>query len=88
MAIVIYISTVSGNQTVRRCLINLDKVRIQFVNYRKSQQQITDVLTAKKVPFETVDVAADEKGKERMKLVSGKATVPQVHVDGKFKGVS
>jgi glutaredoxin-related protein len=35
-----------------------------------------------------IDVAADEKAKEQMKAISGKALVPQVHVNGKFKGVS
>ena len=34
-----------------------------------------------------MDIAADEEGKEDMKKASGKGTVPQVFVDGKFKGV-
>jgi glutaredoxin-related protein len=34
------------------------------------------------------DVAADERFKDEMKAASGKATVPQVFVDGKYKGVS
>jgi glutaredoxin len=34
-----------------------------------------------------VDIAADEFAKEDMKKGSGKGTVPQIFVDGKFKGV-
>jgi glutaredoxin len=45
-------------------------------------------LDAKKVKYVLKDIAADEKAKDEMKDGSGKAVVPQIFVDGKFKGVS
>ena len=39
------------------------------------------------MPFKLVDVAADEKAKEFVKSQSGTAVVPQIYVDGKYKGV-
>jgi glutaredoxin len=44
-------------------------------------------LDAKKVAYDTVDIAADEKAREHMRAVSGKALIPQIFVDGKYKGV-
>ena len=58
-----------------------------LVKVKKWQMQIQSVLESKKVPFELVDVAADEKARDHMRKVSGKSAVPQVFVDGKFKGV-
>ena len=46
------------------------------------------VLDSKQLDFEKLDVAADEDAKEQMRAGSGKALVPQIFVNGKFKGVS
>ena len=45
------------------------------------------VLDSKQLDYEKLDVAADEDAKERMRAGSGKALVPQIFVNGKFKGV-
>lgn len=45
-----------------------------------------DILEAKKVAFELKDVSADEEAKEFMKQTSGKALVPQIFIDNRFKG--
>lgn len=49
-----------------------------------------DLLTAKKIPFKSVDVSLkeNEAEKEAMQQKSGKSTIPQVFVDGQFRGVT
>ncbi|KAI3640625.1 hypothetical protein MIR68_001503 [Amoeboaphelidium protococcarum] len=56
------------------------------MSIKKNQQAVLNVLDGKKVPYKLVDVAADEKARVEMKQKSGKATLPQVFVDGQFKG--
>jgi monothiol glutaredoxin len=38
------------------------------------------------VPFETVDVLADQEVREAIKVYSNWPTIPQVYLDGKFVG--
>ncbi|TPX44109.1 hypothetical protein SeMB42_g04435 [Synchytrium endobioticum] len=52
---------------------------------KKQHTRIQDILYARKIEFVEVDVAADEKAKDYMKAKSGKATLPQIFVDGNYK---
>lgn len=49
-----------------------------------------NLFAAKKIPFTLVDIslAENESAKVDMASKSGKNTLPQVFVDGEFKGVS
>ncbi|KAJ3088944.1 hypothetical protein HK102_007574 [Quaeritorhiza haematococci] len=52
---------------------------------KKKQMRVQDILLAKKIEFDLVDVAADEEGKLYMQRKSGKTLLPQIFVDGEFK---
>ncbi|KAJ3125210.1 hypothetical protein HK098_000521 [Nowakowskiella sp. JEL0407] len=53
---------------------------------KKKQTRIENIFHARKVDFTFVDVAADEDAKVFMQTGSGKTTIPQIFVDGKYKG--
>ncbi|TPX71708.1 hypothetical protein SpCBS45565_g00777 [Spizellomyces sp. 'palustris'] len=53
---------------------------------KKQQTRVQDILAARKVEYEMVDVAADEDAKDYMYRKSGKNTLPQIFVDGEYKG--
>ncbi|KAJ1667332.1 hypothetical protein IW140_001935 [Coemansia sp. RSA 1813] len=66
----IYGSTVSGNRT-----------------YKKQAKELFIMLEANEIDFEFICIAADEKAKSYMRRKAlGKMTIPQVYVDGEFKG--
>ncbi|KAI9007217.1 thioredoxin-like protein, partial [Gaertneriomyces semiglobifer] len=54
---------------------------------KKQQSRVQDIFAARKIQFDLVDVAADEEAKEFMQRKSGKNTLPQIFVDGEYKGV-
>jgi len=55
---------------------------------KKNQQWVESVLTINKIPFEFVDVAADEEQKKFMKRRNlGAQGLPQIFVDNEFVGV-
>ncbi|KAI8927948.1 thioredoxin-like protein [Entophlyctis helioformis] len=53
---------------------------------KKAQTRIEDLLAAFKLPYELIDIAADEDAKAYMQAKSGKAVIPQIFVDGEYKG--
>ncbi|KAJ2859078.1 hypothetical protein GGI22_003101 [Coemansia erecta] len=66
----IYGSTVSGNRT-----------------YKKQAKELFIMLEANEIDFEFICIAADEKAKSYMRRKAlGKMTLPQIFVDGEFKG--
>ncbi|KAI8912698.1 thioredoxin-like protein [Gorgonomyces haynaldii] len=56
------------------------------VKIKKEQTRVQDLLKAKGIEYELVDLAQDDKAKEYMKSKSGKTVIPQIFVDGEFKG--
>ncbi|KAI8918516.1 hypothetical protein DFJ77DRAFT_455885 [Powellomyces hirtus] len=54
---------------------------------KKQTTRVQDILAARKVAYDLVDVAADEDAKEYMQRKSGKNALPQIFVDGEYKGV-
>ncbi|KAJ3152023.1 SH3 domain-binding glutamic acid-rich-like protein 3 [Geranomyces variabilis] len=54
---------------------------------KKAQTRVQDILAARKVEFELVDVAADEDAKDYMQSKSDKNALPQIFVDGEFVGL-
>ncbi|KAI8804092.1 thioredoxin-like protein [Cladochytrium replicatum] len=54
---------------------------------KQSQARIEAILNARKVAFSVVDVAVDEEAKLYMQGKSGKTVLPQIFVDGEFKGL-
>jgi glutaredoxin-related protein len=53
---------------------------------RKDTTRVQDILTANKVEFEMLDVASNQDHKEYMQQKSQKKILPQIFVDGEFKG--
>ncbi|KAJ1992482.1 hypothetical protein GGI25_000154 [Coemansia spiralis] len=67
----IYGSTVSGNRI-----------------YKKQAKELFIMLEANEIDFEFICIAADEKAKSYMRRKAlGNMTIPQIHVDGEFKGL-
>ncbi|KAJ3281131.1 hypothetical protein HDU76_009004 [Blyttiomyces sp. JEL0837] len=56
------------------------------VKVRKDTSRIVDILTAKKIPFQQIDVSIDEDAKLFMQSVSQKNTLPQIFSNGQYKG--
>ncbi|CAG8542761.1 1180_t:CDS:2 [Paraglomus occultum] len=55
---------------------------------KKNQEWVQTVLTIHKIPFEFVDVAADEDALKYMKRRNrGAVGLPQLFTDGEFKGL-
>ncbi len=57
------------------------------IKVRKDTTRVQDILSARKVEFELVDVTQDN-NKNWMKEQSGKSDLPQIFVDGKFVGLA
>jgi glutaredoxin-related protein len=55
---------------------------------KKDTQNLKWLLEKKDVAFEMVDVARDPVARGTIKKKSGKNTLPQLYVDGKYVGVS
>ncbi|KAJ3031202.1 hypothetical protein HDV00_008485 [Rhizophlyctis rosea] len=53
---------------------------------KKKQSRVQDIFAARKVEYDLVDVAADEDAKDYMQSKSGKNSLPQIFVDGEYKG--
>ncbi|KAJ3275558.1 hypothetical protein HK104_003866 [Borealophlyctis nickersoniae] len=53
---------------------------------KKAQSRVENILKARKVEYDLVDVAADEEAKDYMQSKSGKNSLPQIFVDGEYKG--
>ncbi|RKP26195.1 SH3-binding, glutamic acid-rich protein-domain-containing protein [Syncephalis pseudoplumigaleata] len=54
---------------------------------KDAQARIHTVFTTQDIPYEFVDLAADEEGKLYMRRKNGGATeLPQIFVDGEFRG--
>jgi len=53
---------------------------------RKETSRTQDILSAKKIAFEMVDVAVED-NKNIMQKISGKTAIPQIVVEGEFKGL-
>lgn len=70
--VIVYVSSVAGN-----LLVN------------KAQERVERILQARKVVFKTVDISLPENNdaKEYMQQKSGKKVLPQIFVDGEFKGL-
>ncbi|ORY08315.1 thioredoxin-like protein [Basidiobolus meristosporus CBS 931.73] len=53
------------------------------------QQRLESILNSRKIPFEFVDIAADEKARNYMKRKNLNKTteLPQIFVDGEFRGI-
>lgn len=56
------------------------------VKIRKETTRVNDILSARKVQFEKIDVT-QENHKDVMLKESGKNELPQIFVDGVFKGL-
>ncbi|TPX57794.1 hypothetical protein PhCBS80983_g03572 [Powellomyces hirtus] len=74
--VTLYYSSVSG-------ALQPSGVRSQV---KKQTTRVQDILAARKVAYDLVDVAADEDAKEYMQRKSGKNALPQIFVDGEYKG--
>ncbi|KAH6584285.1 hypothetical protein BASA61_003378 [Batrachochytrium salamandrivorans] len=57
-----------------------------MVKVRKAQSRIQDLLAAHKVPYTMIDVAAEEDAKRYMQSKSGTNIIPQIFLDGEYKG--
>lgn len=74
-------------------LINHNKIMV-FMKGNKLMPQcgfsnnVVQILNTLGVPFETVDVLADEDIRQGIKEYSSWPTIPQVYVDGQFVGGS
>ncbi|CAG8643144.1 thioredoxin-like protein [Gigaspora rosea] len=56
---------------------------------KQNQMSIESILNANKIPFTFIDVAADETHLKYMKRKNGgKKDMPQIFVDGEFKGTT
>eukprot|EP01113_Clastostelium_recurvatum_P033796 TRINITY_DN450_c0_g1_i1.p1 TRINITY_DN450_c0_g1~~TRINITY_DN450_c0_g1_i1.p1 ORF type:complete len:102 (-),score=39.26 TRINITY_DN450_c0_g1_i1:85-357(-) len=53
---------------------------------KKDQTALKSLLEAKRVKYEEYDIASDQARKEEMQQRSGKTTIPQLFIDGKFVG--
>lgn len=53
---------------------------------KKEQGYMQDALSAKKIPYTFVDIAADSAQKAHLFSVSPVRTLPQLFVDGVYKG--
>ncbi|KAL2914377.1 hypothetical protein HK105_206149 [Polyrhizophydium stewartii] len=53
---------------------------------KKAQTRIQDLFAAHKVAYDLIDIAADEEAKLFMQRKSGKTVIPQIFVDGEYKG--
>ncbi|KAI9099403.1 thioredoxin-like protein [Phlyctochytrium arcticum] len=53
---------------------------------KKAQTRLEAIFAARKIKYDSVDVAADEEAKEYMLEKSGKNSLPQIFVDGEYKG--
>ncbi|CAG8673069.1 14710_t:CDS:2 [Gigaspora margarita] len=74
-----------------------EKIRVQIygssvpgnIFVKQNQMSIESILNANKIPFTFVDVAADETHLKYMKRKNGgKKDMPQIFVDGEFKGTT
>ncbi|MBW4581523.1 MAG: Grx4 family monothiol glutaredoxin [Tildeniella nuda ZEHNDER 1965/U140] len=80
-------------QTRLETLINHNKIMV-FMKGNKLMPQcgfsnnVVQILNTLGVPFETVDVLADEEIRQGIKEYSSWPTIPQVYVDGQFVGGS
>ncbi|KAI9202749.1 thioredoxin-like protein [Polychytrium aggregatum] len=55
---------------------------------KKDQVRVQDILKARKVEFDMVDVSTEEDQKNYMRMKSGKNILPQIFVDGEYKGTT
>eukprot|EP01122_Echinamoeba_exundans_P012787 TRINITY_DN5444_c0_g1_i1.p1 TRINITY_DN5444_c0_g1~~TRINITY_DN5444_c0_g1_i1.p1 ORF type:complete len:106 (-),score=41.62 TRINITY_DN5444_c0_g1_i1:71-346(-) len=55
-----------------------------FLATKKQIEACRNLLQAKKIPFEDVDCAVETERQQQMAKLSGKRTLPQVHVDDKL----
>ncbi|KAJ3165014.1 hypothetical protein HK101_000321 [Irineochytrium annulatum] len=53
---------------------------------KKATTRVLDILAARKIDATEVDISTDEEAKEYMFSKSGKKTLPQIFVEGEFKG--
>ncbi|EGF80945.1 hypothetical protein BATDEDRAFT_24491 [Batrachochytrium dendrobatidis JAM81] len=58
-----------------------------MVKVKKAQSRIQDLLAAHKVPYTMLDIAAEEDAKKYMQSKSGSNVIPQIFVDGEYKGI-
>lgn len=57
------------------------------IKVRKDTTRAQDILSIKKIPFELVDVSQGDTDKAYMQEKSGKNVLPQIFVDGEYKGL-
>lgn len=61
-------------------------VEIYTANYCPYCASAKALLRSKQVPFKEIDVTQDDAMREKLALMSGQMTVPQIFVDGKPMG--
>ncbi|KAI8816759.1 thioredoxin domain-containing protein [Fimicolochytrium jonesii] len=53
---------------------------------KKNQIRVENILAARKIEYKLVDVAAEEEERDFMQRKSGKISLPQIFVDGEYRG--
>ena len=73
---------------MKRCAF--DAVCFLFTQIKKQQQKIEMILDSKKIPYEKVDISADEAAKTKMRAIVGNpsAVPPQLCNGDQYCGVS
>jgi glutaredoxin len=64
------------------------KSTVKINKVRQDTSRIEEIFAIKKIQYQKIDVAADEKEKEKMQKISGKNVIPQIFNNDTFIGLA